>query len=145
MPDPLPKALELTEGSAVSDAVPDDDALVDVVVCGVTGVSIGTLTWALSLVKLEPDVDVDVDVVDPPGAAAANAPPVEPAVVLPVEPAAALPLVVLPVVSPPVVPLPVVPLLPVVVVAAVARPPELNALFDASGVAEAVALGAGAA
>jgi hypothetical protein len=81
VPDPLPNALELTEGCAVSDAVPDEVALVAVVVCGVIAGSVGTVICALSLVRLEPAAAVP-DVVDAPAELEATV-PVPPLVVTP--------------------------------------------------------------
>jgi hypothetical protein len=95
VPEPLPNAPELTDGCAVSEAVPDEVALVAVVVCGVIAVSIGTVICALSLVRLEPDVAVP-DVVDAPVALEATVPPVlvapvvVPVVLAPVAPVVAL-------------------------------------------------------
>ncbi len=159
MPEPLPNALEPTDGWAVSDAVPEEDALVDVVVVGVTALSIGTVICALSLVRLDVP-ELVVDVVDAPAAEEAT-PPVEavaevPVVAVPL--VLAPPVVVPPVVVPPVVPPvappdePVVPVPPAValvaapvVPAAVPLVAEVPALLDVELKVAPVAAGRGVA
>jgi hypothetical protein len=64
-PEPLPYELEPTDGCVLSDAVPDDEALVEVSVCGVSGESTGTLADVLSLLSVEAADDVVVEEPEP--------------------------------------------------------------------------------
>jgi hypothetical protein len=64
-PEPLPYELEPTDGCVLSEAVPEDEALVDVSVCGVSGESTETLADVLSLLSVDAAADVVLEEPEP--------------------------------------------------------------------------------